>query len=65
MTRALENLNGNQEKFGDSDWLKENMQSLIGISSICQTQKVVLRGNSTFFCFFQIGGNILSCPDPL
>ena len=61
MTRALENLNGNQEKFGDSDWLKENMQSLIGISSICQTQKVVSRGN----CFFQIGGNIMSYPDPI
>lgn len=54
MTRALENLNGNQEKFGDSDWLKENMQSLIGISSICQTQKVVLRGNSTYSVFSRL-----------
>lgn len=54
MTRALENLNGNQEKFGDSDWLKENMQSLIGISSICQTQKVVLRGKSTYSVFSRL-----------
>ena len=54
MTRALENLNGNQEKFGDSDWLKQNMQSLIGTSSICQTQKVVLRGNSTYSVFSRL-----------
>lgn len=30
MTRALENLNGNQEKFGDSDWLKERYAEFDG-----------------------------------